>query len=69
MLFEEGIEGGPVAWVHDEIMLEVAEADAERAAVLLVKAMTDGFAETFPGAPLNGLVDAKICSNWAEMKD
>ena len=54
MLFEEGIEGGPVAWVHDEILLEVAKADAERASVLLVKAMTDAFAETFPGAPLNG---------------
>ena len=37
MLFEEGIEGGPVAWVHDEILLEVAQADAERASVLLVK--------------------------------
>ena len=52
MLFEEGIEGGPVAWVHDEILLEVAEVDAERASVLLVEAMTAAFAETFPGAPL-----------------
>ena len=69
MLFEEGIEGGPVAWVHDEILLEVAEEAAERASVLLVKAMTEAFAETFPGAPLNKLVDAKILTNWAEMKD
>ena len=23
LLFEEGIEGGPVAWVHDEIVIEV----------------------------------------------
>ena len=69
MLFEEGIEGGPVAWVHDEILLEVAKADAERASVLLVKAMTDAFAETFPGAPLKGLVKAKVIGNWAEMKD
>ena len=69
MLFEEGIEGGPVAWVHDEILLEVAKADAERASVLLGKAMTDAFAETFPGAPLKGLVKVKVIGNWAEMKD
>ena len=34
-LFEAGIEGGPVAAPHDEIVLEVPEADAERAADLL----------------------------------
>ena len=68
MLFEEGIEGGPVAWVHDEILIEVAKADAERACRPLVKAMTDAFAETFPGAPLNGLVEAKVGTSWAEMK-
>ncbi len=69
MLFEEGIEGGPVAWVHDEILIEVAKADAERASVLLIKAMTDAFAETFPGAPLNGLVEAHIGMNWADAKE
>ena len=69
MLFEEGIEGGPVAWVHDEILLEVPEADVNRASILLVKAMTDAFAKTFPGAPLNKLVEAKVVRNWAEMKD
>ena len=31
-LFEAGIEGGPVAAPHDEIVLEVPEADAARAA-------------------------------------
>ena len=31
-LFEAGIEGGPVAAPHDEIVLEVPEADAGRAA-------------------------------------
>ena len=67
-LFEAGIEGGPVAWLHDEIVLEVPEADAERAADLLQKAMTDAFAETFPGAPLRDLVKAHIGADWAAAK-
>jgi DNA polymerase I-like protein with 3'-5' exonuclease and polymerase domains len=68
LLFEAGFEGGPVIWMHDEIVLEVPEADAERARALLVQAMTDAFAETFPGAPLNGLVDVLIGDNWAAVK-
>jgi DNA polymerase-1 len=67
-LFEAGIEGGPVAAPHDEIVLEAPEADAERAADLLKKAMTDAFAETFPGAPLKDLVAVKIGRSWADTK-
>jgi DNA polymerase-1 len=68
LLFEEGIDGGPVAWLHDEIILEVREADAERAAELLKRAMIEAFAETFPGAPLNKLVEARIGPDWASVK-
>ena len=68
LLFEEGIEGGPVAWLHDEIVIEVPKADAERAAQLLEQAMSDAFAETFPGAPLVGLVQAHCGSDWASAK-
>jgi DNA polymerase I len=67
-LFNAGIDGGPVAWLHDEIVLEVKAADAERAATILNQSMIDGFAETFPGAPLNGLVDLHVARNWAEAK-
>ena len=67
-LFEAGIDGGPVAWLHDEIVLEVAVEDAERAAAILKQAMIDGFAETFPGAPLDGLVEPKIGMSWSEAK-
>ena len=67
-LFEAGIEGGPVAAPHDEIVLEVPQADAARAAVLLKKAMTAAFAATFPGAPRRGLVAVKIGRSWAETK-
>ena len=66
--FEAGIKGGPVAWLHDELVIEVREDQAERAAEILKQAMVDGFAETFPGAPLNGLVDPHIGTNWGEAK-
>ena len=67
-LFEAGIDGGPVAWLHDEIVLEVREDQAERAAAILKQSMIDGFAETFPGAPLNGLVEPHIGLSWGEAK-
>jgi DNA polymerase-1 len=67
-LFDAGIEGGPVAWLHDEIVVEVCVEDADRAAEIVKQAMTDGFAETFPSAPLNGLVEPHIGPNWGEAK-
>jgi len=42
----------PSAAPHDEIVLEVPQIDAARAAVLLKEAMTAAFAATFPSAPL-----------------
>jgi hypothetical protein len=63
-LFEAGIDGGPVIFNHDEIVLEVPVADAERARTTLVEGMTRAFAETFPDAPLNGLVETKIATAW-----
>ena len=65
-LFDAGIEGGPVAWLHDEIVLEVRADQAERAAEILKQAMIDGFVETFPDAPIDGLVEPHIGMSWAE---
>jgi DNA polymerase-1 len=67
-LFAAGTEGGPVAAPHDELMLEVPQADAARAADLLEEAMITAFAATFPGAPLRGLVAVRIGRSWAETK-
>ena len=53
-LFDAGIDDGPVAWLHDEIVLEVHADQVERAASILKQSMIDGFAETLPGAPLTG---------------
>jgi DNA polymerase I len=67
-LFAAGIEGGIVAWVHDEIVVEVCVEQADEAAEILKQAMIDGFAETFPGAPLKGLVEPHIGMTWSEAK-
>lgn len=55
--------------IHDEIVLDVAPADAERAAVALEQAMVTGFLEVFPeGADLTAhLVDAVTGANWDEV--
>jgi DNA polymerase-1 len=67
-LFEAGIAGGPVAWLHDEFVLEVRADQAGQAAEILKQAMIDAFVETFAGAPLNGLVKPGIGMNWGEAK-
>jgi DNA polymerase-1 len=65
-LFDANIDGGLVGWLHDEFIIEAREAQAERAAEIVKQSMIDGFAETFPGAPLNGLVEPHIGLNWGE---
>jgi DNA polymerase-1 len=67
-LFNAGVDGGPVAWLHDEIVVEVCVEDADLAVEIVKQAMIDAFAETFPGAPLNGLVKPNIGRNWSEAK-
>jgi DNA polymerase-1 len=67
-LLDTGIEGGPVAWLHDEIVLEVHEDRAGQAAELLKKTMIDAFLETFPGAPVNGLVKSHVGMSWGDAK-
>ena len=44
---------GLILQVHDELVLECAEDEAEFAAGQLMEAMVSAFAETFPAAPLN----------------
>src|SRR5215467_14633464 len=63
-----GIRGGLVACVHDELLIEVAEDDAERAQQVLEQTMVDAFTATFPGAPARGVATAKIGRTWAEAK-
>ena len=67
-LEEAGIGGGLVAAVHDELLIEVPEGDAEQARDILERSMVDAFVDTFPGAQTNGLAVAKIGRTWAEVK-
>ena len=67
-LFDVGIDGGLVGWLHDEFIVEVREDQSERAAEILKQSMIDGFSETFPGAPLNGLVEPHIGASWGAAK-
>jgi len=62
------IRGGLVACVHDELLLEVDEDDAEKARQILEGTMIDAFVETFPEAPANGVARAKVGRTWAEAK-
>jgi DNA polymerase I-like protein with 3'-5' exonuclease and polymerase domains len=67
-LIEAGISGGPVLFVHDEIVLEVSETEADEAGAMLVDCMQRAFRVTFPEAPLNGLVELKIRDAWGAAK-
>jgi DNA polymerase I-like protein with 3'-5' exonuclease and polymerase domains len=65
-----GVDGGLIACIHDELLLEVAEADAARARQILEETMTEAFSLTFPGAPTTGgVVDLKIGPSWGELQE
>lgn len=52
------------AIVHDEILLEVPENDAEKAKEMLEKAMIDGMEKIVAGIPI--VVDISINNNWCK---
>jgi DNA polymerase-1 len=57
-----------VITIHDEIVLEVPEDQAEAAKAVLKEVMIEAFAETFPGAPTLGVVDVHVGKNWKGAK-
>lgn len=63
-----GLDAKLVNIVHDEIALEVADSDLERAKAALEKAMIEGMRVVFPNASTKNLVEAKSGKNWAEAK-
>ena len=67
-LQKAGIDGGPVLFVHDEIVLEVADQQAEQAKHILAACMRQAFATTFPSAPLNGVVSIGVGKTWGTAK-
>src|SRR3954470_4080238 len=66
-----GLNARLVNIVHDELVLEVAEADADKAIAAVESAMADGFLAIFPEgrAAMTGLVEAHQGPNWAAAKN
>jgi DNA polymerase-1 len=67
-LEQAGIPGKIIASIHDEIIIEVPEFDAEEARDLLQQCMIEAFVKTFPHAPNDGVATAKIGQTWADLK-
>jgi DNA polymerase-1 len=63
------IRGGLIATVHDELLAEVAEDDAEATAEIMHREMVRAFEISFPGAPTTGLLVVKSGQNWREAKE
>jgi DNA polymerase I-like protein with 3'-5' exonuclease and polymerase domains len=63
-----GLDADLVASVHDELLIEAAEGCVDSVAGILREAMTEAFAATFPGAPLDGVVEIGIGRTWKEAK-
>lgn len=67
-----GMDAHLVNAVHDELVLEVAEADVPGVQLALEAAMTTGFETVFPEARAlglcKGLVEAHAGRDWVEAK-
>jgi DNA polymerase-1 len=57
-----------VCVVHDEVLVEAREDDAERVATVLKATMLEAFSLTFPNAPVNGAVTIGAGYSWADTK-
>ena len=62
------INGGLVASVHDELVLEVRESQAPQAKSILEAAMVEAFSQTYPLAPVSGLVSVSVGATWNDLK-
>lgn len=62
----KGLDAKPIAVVHDEILLDVSQDDAEQASKALEEAMVAGMLSIFPDASTNGLVEANVARTWAD---
>jgi hypothetical protein len=63
----ENLDARLVLCIHDEIILEVAEQDAEAVGNALVSAMVEGFLDVFPEGPVDGLVKVEKGRTWFDI--
>jgi hypothetical protein len=62
------IRGGLIPTVHDELIAEVAEDDAEAATEIMHREMVRAFEISFPGAPTTGLLVVKSATIGVKQK-
>ena len=63
-----GLRGGLIMTIHDELLAETHEDDAEKARAIMVEVMTETFVKMFPGAPATDIVAASIWPTWEKPK-
>jgi DNA polymerase-1 len=65
---DKALPGTLVASVHDELLLEVPEAEDEAAARVLEEQMLAAFVHWFSEEPTTGVVEVKTVNSWSEAK-
>ena len=50
--------------MHDEVIVEVPEAEADAVCSLVRTAMVEAMADLFPQVPIE--VEAAVCERWSE---
>jgi len=61
-----GLDAFIINATHDEIVLEVGDADVPRAKDVLEECMVQGMLDVFPDASTVGLVEARVGRSWAD---
>lgn len=66
-------EAGRDVWmastIHDALIDEAADRDAQEALVRMKADMVAGYSDIFPGAPVDRLVEGGVGPNWGELED
>jgi DNA polymerase-1 len=60
------LDAAPIITLHDEIVLEAREDQAEEAGRRLEAVMREGMLEVLPDLPQRGLVEARVMRDWSE---
>ena len=61
--------GRIVLCLHDELLVQVPQDDAERAAAAVDQAVVDAGRRWSAGAPVRFVADTRIVRRWSEAKD
>jgi len=68
-LRKQKLDARLVGWIHDELIIEGREADAEPVKALLKDTMEKAFVAIFPQATLRNLVEVQAGQTWAAAQE